>query len=303
MPSQQSSRPSLIDLLGPLAPVINIVDVGAMHLPDPDDRMSRLFKPDKFSVVGFEPVKAECDKLNGMGRKGHRYLPYFIGDGSDRTFYLTAYSQTASLYKPNEAIINLFQTLPQLKRVIETTPVKTHRLDDLTEIKHIDYLKLDVQGAELDCLRGATRLLKDVLLIQCEVEFIEIYEKQPLFADVDSFLRAHGFMLHTAALPSGRCYWPFVFNNQPNSNGSQHMWTDAIYIRDVRRMKELSPQHLLKTAVLVHELVDSFDLAALLLKHYDEKVQSNLWQRYMNFFMTDPPARAPVRDVAQELGQ
>jgi len=35
------------------------------------------------------------------------------------------------------------------------------------------------------------------VLIQTEVEFVELYKGQPMFADVDIFLRASGFQFHT----------------------------------------------------------------------------------------------------------
>ncbi|MFY7697106.1 MAG: hypothetical protein ACOVQK_12230 [Cyanobium sp.] len=39
-------------------------------------------------------------------------------------------------------------------------------------------------------LQNATTVLATASVIQCEVEFVELYKGQPLFADVDSFLRS-----------------------------------------------------------------------------------------------------------------
>jgi FkbM family methyltransferase len=291
---QHSPQPprigSLITLLGNLSPMIEIIDVGAMDIGDSGDPMQNLMREGKFRVVGFEPVKAECDKLNGMGKPGHRYVPHFVGDGTRRTFHLTAWSQTASLYPPNFEFIKRFQTLPQLMEVVSTHEVETRRLDDMDEIKTPDVLKMDVQGAELDCLKGATRILKEhVVFIQTEVEFAPLYKDQPLFADVDAFLRSQGFMLHSFYAPSGRCFFPFMYNNNPGSNGSQALWTDAFYIPDITRWDELSPSRLLKLAIVAHEVTGSFDLAALALQHYDARTKMNLWRRYMGLFMKDPP--------------
>jgi hypothetical protein len=39
-------------------------------------------------------------------------------------------------------------------------------------------------------LENANTALATVGVVQCEVEFVELYQDQPLFADVDKFLRS-----------------------------------------------------------------------------------------------------------------
>ena len=60
----------------------------------------------------------------------------------------------------------------------------------------IDFLKVDIQGAELDVFKGSRETLKEILMIVSEVEFIEQYIDQPLFGDVSSFLKDFDFMFH-----------------------------------------------------------------------------------------------------------
>jgi FkbM family methyltransferase len=288
--------PSLIDLLGPAAPALTICDVGAMALDSDPDPMKTLMRPGKHRVIGFEPVAAECEKLNLNALPGHTYLPYFVGDGSERTFHLTVAPMCSSLYEPDTPLLSLFQQLPELVRTAETGKVKTQRLDDLSEVVGTDYLKLDVQGAELDVINGAEKLLREsVCVVKTEVEFVPLYKGQPLFADVDAKLRSLGFMLHTFYQPAGRCYWPFVFGGTPDSNGSQALWTDAFYIRDVTVPGSMSPQQMLKTAIFVHEVLHSFDLSAMLLARFDEAQKTSFWYRYMKLFMPNPPAKMPQR--------
>ncbi len=53
-------------------------------------------------------------------------------------------------------------------------------------------LELDTQGSELDILRGAALALDGpILAVKAECEFVPQYLKQPLFGEVDAFLRAH----------------------------------------------------------------------------------------------------------------
>ena len=56
-------------------------------------------------------------------------------------------------------------------------------------------LKLDVQGAELQVLQGAEKLLPIIDAIYCEVSFVELYERQPTAGAIVSFLDRHGFAL------------------------------------------------------------------------------------------------------------
>ena len=53
----------------------------------------------------------------------------------------------------------------------------------------VDFIKLDTQGSELDILHGAGSLLDNCSGLQLEVMFSPLYEGQPLFADVDAYLR------------------------------------------------------------------------------------------------------------------
>jgi len=58
-----------------------------------------------------------------------------------------------------------------------------------------DILKLDTQGSELSILEGAVRTLARVGMVEVEVEFAPIYQDQPLFGDVASFMADQGFEL------------------------------------------------------------------------------------------------------------
>ena len=53
---------------------------------------------------------------------------------------------------------------------------------------------------------------------------------------------------------------------------NQQLWTDAVYVRDFRDFARLDSTELLKIALIADELYGSFDLAALALRHVDEKL-------------------------------
>ena len=59
-----------------------------------------------------------------------------------------------------------------------------------------DILWIDVEGAELQVLRGATRVLTNVKLIHIEVSFRPMQVGKPLFWEISRYLKKQGFSLH-----------------------------------------------------------------------------------------------------------
>jgi len=272
---------SLIEMLGDLVPHLHIVDIGAMFLGPEHIPYRTLIRPGKTTVIGFEPLETECDKLNAAAWPGQKFLPYCIGDGTSRNFYVTNTGFTSSLYEPNADLLRAFNNLAELTRVQGVEPVQTARLDDVKEIEDVHFLKIDVQGAELDVLRNAERLLKSTMLLHCEVEFLEMYKGQALFGEVDQFLRSQGFMLHFLNGFGGRAFGPLTAANNPNVPVRQAMWSDAIFVPDFRRLHHYAPDRLIALAVMLHELYISVDLVSVILNHYDRKTGSDLWSQYI----------------------
>ena len=76
--------------------------------------------------------------------------------------------------------------------MLRTATVEARTLDELS-LEHSDFIKIDIQGGELNALKGGQRSLKNTLGLELEVEFLPIYMDQPLFGEVCSFLAEHGF--------------------------------------------------------------------------------------------------------------
>lgn len=74
---------------------------------------------------------------------------------------------------------------------VESVTLKTFLQQ--SKINRIDLLWMDIQGAELLALKGLEEHILDIAMIHTEVEFLEIYECQPLFNDLKKFLNAQGF--------------------------------------------------------------------------------------------------------------
>ena len=273
---------SILELLPEPPPAIHIVDVGAHSYGEEKDPYAPLVAKVPARIVGFEPVAEELERLKAMYGSRRTCLPYVVGDGSRGTFRVCADTGTSSLYEPNMPLLDLFQNLPPLCRVVGRQEVQTVRLDDVEEVRGADYLKLDVQGGEGNVLRGAPRLLEQIVAVHTEVEFVPLYQDQPLFADIDQLLRAHGFLFHRFAGAAGRAFRPVLMSNDPTQGISQWLWADAVYVKSFLELDRLPAAKLLKLAIILHELYQSYDLCALVLRHFDAAAQGGLCQAYLN---------------------
>jgi FkbM family methyltransferase len=277
-----SMEPSFADIIDHPVPSISIVDVGAME--DGKDRYHQLVADGLATVTGFEPNPEQYHRLQGRGAP-YRYLPYFLGDGNVANFNITRYPGCCSLFRSDPKVIDLFSTIDAGTSggnffIERTEPVKTVRLDDIAELT-IDYIKLDVQGSELDIMRHGTGKLAGAVVIECEVEFLPIYEGQPLFGDIQVFLRDHGFVLHKFVDCAGRPFRPFWPQN-PFLPISQLLWADAIFVRDFTRLELFSDDALVKAAAILDTVYTSVDLAARFLGEYDRRRGTKTHQRYVS---------------------
>jgi FkbM family methyltransferase len=103
----------------------------------------------------------------------------------------------------------------------ETRTVQAFRLDDLFEGQSIDVLQMDIQGGELEALRGAERLMAQgqVKAIYLEVEFHPLYKGQPLFWEIGAFLAARGYHLYS------------LYDRHYHANNPRVMsWSDALFL-------------------------------------------------------------------------
>ena len=143
-------------------------------------------------------------------------------------------------------------------------------------------MKIDVQGAELDIFKSAPKTMANATVVHTEVEFIELYEGQPMFADVDKHMRSIGFQFHTMAGVGTRCFKPVLANNNPSIGLKQYIWGDAIYVRDFMKLDVLGKDKLLKMAAVIHDIYQSFDLCYHILAEYDRKSGKELAPDYLN---------------------
>jgi FkbM family methyltransferase len=191
------------------------MDVGA-YRGDTVERIASI--ADFHEIHAFEPFPATFTRLeqrfSGSARVHlHKCaLASYIGE---TRFHVTRSDQSNSILAPVPATSLNTSAHDELGEIT----VATSTIDHVAErhgIERVGFLKLDVQGAELAVLQGATRLLGEsrVDVIACEIEFIELYKDQPLFLDVAAFAEANGLKLFGIYAPRpdiiGRIAWADV---------------------------------------------------------------------------------------------
>ena len=158
--------------------------------------MARALVPD-CSIVSFEPMEEHLPKFREYtnGLKRVTLLPIALGSAETTMEFHPATFSDASSFLPlkdkGKKAWHIENTEPRMMHI--TT------LDDAITAHTLpapDLMKLDVQGFELEVLKGAIRALENCRWVLCEVSFTELYVGQCLFSDVAAFLATQGFEVH-----------------------------------------------------------------------------------------------------------
>jgi FkbM family methyltransferase len=282
--------PSFVALTGE-SPRQKIVDIGARHISG-EPVYAPLLRAGNASIVGFEPDVAAVAALDARKNEGDIYLPYAVGDGARRKLHICAARDMTSLFPPNPEVLALFHGFPVWGEVVATEEVDTVRLDDVPETIGATFLEMDVQGAELMILENAVERLKHAYVLHLEVEFLPLYEGQPLFSEVELFLREQGFRLHRFTPLMSRVFQPLLVGANVFAGMSQIIWTDAIFVRDFVRLDHFADEELLGVAEIVHDCYRSVDLAVRMLTEHDRRNSGSLVSRYLSALRRRAPAEA-----------
>ncbi len=260
----------------------NICSVGAGIYEEDDFENGWYNLGNQLTIYGFEPNPYEFQKLvkDYNERKPNYNVVYFnkaVSRKSEPVILNVATSPPcSSIYQPNEPYCKRLCIYPastgkqyQFNKMSEATQIvskiqfqSTTLDEELPEEITLDFLKIDVQGADLDVLLGgAEKILPNLLAVQIEIEFNPLYMNQPLFGDIDSYLRSQGFsILDFRTARRLRSIAP-VFDSRNRGWAGQLLWGDAIYFRDLIAYPEenplKTPKNLLKLACVLSCLWDN----------------------------------------------
>lgn len=243
-----------------------IVDVGSLPI-DGKPSYWPLIESGHYKAIGFDP---QMDRFD-CAANGLVLSTAVIGDGDQATLRICKAPGMTSLFELDGCARSMFLGFQEWAQIEEIRPVTTCRLDDIDIVERIDFLKIDVQGAELMVLNGAAEKLSQAVVVQTEVQFVSLYKDAPLFADIDLTMRQLGFRLHRFYRLTHRPLYPI--NGMIIGSASQVFDADAVYVRSLDNLSALSGDQLQQLAVIMSKCYMSIDLSQACLREIATKEQ------------------------------
>ena len=163
-------------------------------------------------IILFEPLVENFDVLSKKVKtlnaniEGHQVA---LGSKKgDATMYVSDNEkQSSSVLKPKVHLTHH----PHVK-FPSTEEVEVHLLDDYNS-KDYNFINMDVQGYELEVLKGGTKTLEHVDYVYCEVNRDEVYENNAYVEELDEFLSEYNM-------------------KRVETDWAGDIWGDALYIRE-----------------------------------------------------------------------
>jgi FkbM family methyltransferase len=159
-------------------------------------------------IVGFDaqpewkPPKSVLGRVLGtiIRRRSVSFAACVLGDGDSSFAVLHCCKNPgcSSLRIPNNVLLKRYPGIRDWFEVTKTIHVKPKAISEVVREQRIeipDTVKIDIQGCEYEALRGFGDLLSGISAVECEVQFLPVYEGQHLFGDICELLGSKGFVL------------------------------------------------------------------------------------------------------------
>ncbi|MEM6531431.1 MAG: FkbM family methyltransferase [Myxococcota bacterium] len=193
--AQPNAYFALADVLG-CSTELTVVDGGA-HVGRTSHNLLQVFS--HATVHAFEPVVDTFHVLKGhlAAERRARCWNMALGcEAGELPIRVNGCTGTSSLLDSEERLVRYHGDKASTQR---KERVQVVCLDDWARdngVSRVDLIKLDLQGFELEALRGASGLLRSsVSAVYSEAQLVPLYEGAALFSDIDLFLRDHDFEL------------------------------------------------------------------------------------------------------------
>lgn len=154
----------------------------------------------KNKIISFEPLKDSYVTLQKRCAKYKKWdcFPYGVGSEKGKLKINVSRNKVSSsiLEVTSLSTVADEQTTFESSSTIEIITLDEFLKDKLNSEKSI-YLKIDVQGFELEVLKGSLELLKNIKIIQLEMSFVALYKNGPLYKEIVSWMENQNFELYT----------------------------------------------------------------------------------------------------------
>jgi hypothetical protein len=151
-----------------------------------------------FFPILVEPITDEAEKIKrknytviskGLWSKKSSKILYFLAKRPGSSSMFEPIKENLILYGFKKKNYHLFDVTKIIK--VDCDTLKSS-LEDLN-IKSLDYLKIDTQGAEYEILRGIGKFIP--LLVRLEVQTIPMYKNSPYWNKVINYMHELGFII------------------------------------------------------------------------------------------------------------
>ena len=222
-------------------------------------------KTENLNVILVEPDPEEVELLT-QHHKGD-ILPYALwSEETDLTLNINNSPGTSSVLESNMPFLSQFDDSQryELKHQIKMNTRTIDSLHNSGELADVDFMKMDVQGAEVEIMKGGLNFLKNNLVgLESEVLFTHLYHNQPLFSDIEVFIRQE---LGLELWDIRKTYWKYSQTRYKNPTKGRLVIGDALFLRPFLTLdswllsmnidKAKSKLHMLITVTLAYGYLD-----------------------------------------------
>lgn len=158
--------------------------------------VSKLFFPE-VNVLSFEALNSQFKKYQRLAAffKNIKAYNYALGSYQHKTRMNVASSPDSSSILPIKELQKRYFGIHETN-MFEDIEIKIldEWIEEISKYSSI-LLKIDVQGYELEVLKGSKEVLKKINYLYIEASSVELYENQPLLKNIEDFLNSEGFIL------------------------------------------------------------------------------------------------------------
>ena len=146
---------------------------------------------EKYKTYIKSNIKYKFYTLDGIKSSDINFQYYLSESTGEKILYQTPHYSSDSLYEPNYDAAKEWNMdgLKSYKKVM----IKTYAAKDLNLPLDTSLLKIDVQGAEIDVLKGYKGWENQYLAVEMECDIEEFYLKSPSIGQKITFMESKGF--------------------------------------------------------------------------------------------------------------
>jgi FkbM family methyltransferase len=189
-----------------------VIHIGAHHGKEIQEYLDNGIQ----NITVFEPVSETFDilakKLEDYNADINGYQVALGNRVGTATMNLSpTHSMSSSLLKPKQHL----ELHPDV--IFDGTEEVAIDMLDNFDLRGANFINMDVQGYELEVLKGGSKSLENIDYVYCEVNRDEVYEGNAFIEEIDEYLSNYGFQ---------RVLTKYL--------ETYYTWGDALYIKGVK---------------------------------------------------------------------